>query len=81
MFSTEEEWDAWCEEQNVSGSKSRSNFMKRRDEYARRLASWKKKNEKKEGAKHVKKALKRTPYRQNKGSRDRWSGGALTPKK
>ena len=81
LFSTEEEWRAWCEEQNASGSKSRSNFMKKRDEYAARLASWKKKNGKKEGAKHVKKALKRTPYRQYKGSRDRWIGGAQVPQK
>ena len=78
IFSSEEEWGAWCEEQNAEGPHRRSNFTKERDEYANRLAAWKKKNEKK-GTKQVKKALKRTPYRQNKGPRDRWGGRINTP--
>ena len=79
IFSTEEEWCAWCEDQNAGGHQPRSNFMKERDAYSRRLSAWKKKNAK-EGAKNVKKALKRTPYRQDKGSRDRWGGALKTPK-
>ena len=52
--------------------------MKERDVYSRRLSAWKK-NAKK-GAKNVKKVTKRTPYRQDKGSRDRWSGALKIPK-
>ena len=78
IFSTEEEWAAWCEAKDAEGPQPRSDFMKERDEYAKRLADWKKKNEKK-GTKKVKKALKRTPYRQNKGPRDRWGGQIKMP--
>ena len=79
IFSTEEEWCAWCAGQNAGGHQPRSNFMKERDAYSGRLSARKKKNEKK-GAKNVKNVLKRTPYRQYKGSRDRWSGALKTPK-
>ena len=78
IFSSEEEWEAWRGDQNAEGPQPRSDFMKERDEYAKRLADWKKKNEKK-STKKVKKALKRTPYRQNKGPRDRWGGQIKMP--
>ena len=82
IFKTSGEWDDWCRKCNEGESGMARPHMQDRAVYATRLAKWKKKK----GAcgekqKVLKRALKRTPFRQNKGLRIRLRGKLRTPRK